>query len=538
MANNIRIKRRAAGGAAGAPSSLANAELAFNEQDDTLYYGKGTGGAEGTATQVIAIGGPGAFLPLTATAAAAQKLITARTINGVSFDGSANITINAVDSTARIASSEKGAANGVATLGADGKVPATQLPSYVDDVLEYANLAGFPVTGSTSTIYVALDTNKIYRWSGSAYIEISVGGGTADAAIKLSTARTIGMTGDVTWTSAAFDGSGNVTGAATLANSGVTAGTFKSVTVDAKGRVTAGTNPTTLAGYGITDAAASNHNHSLASLSDTTITSNTAGEVLKWDGSKWINNTLAEAGIQPAIAAGTTAQVWRGDKTWVTLDLTYLPDAAFKKSVRAATTANLTATFASGVLTNSGTLAALALDGVTLAVNDRVLVKDQTATAQNGIYAVTNAGSASVAWVLTRVADADTSVEIAGSTVNVDSGTANGGLRFDTDFKTSDTINTTGITWNRVMDTGMASTVAGAALGTAAVGTSLNYARADHVHAAPTTVSGNAGTATKLATARTIALSGAVTGSVSFDGSANVTIATTFDGQTIDGGTF
>lgn len=101
MSNPIRIKRRAAGGASGAPASLANAELAYNEQDDTLYYGKGTGGAGGTATQVIAIGGPGAFLPLTGTAAAAQKLFTARTINGVSFDGSANITINAVDSTAR-----------------------------------------------------------------------------------------------------------------------------------------------------------------------------------------------------------------------------------------------------------------------------------------------------------------------------------------------------------------------------------------------------------------------------------------------------
>lgn len=62
MSNTVRIKRRAAGGAAGAPGSLVNAELAFNEQDDTLYYGKGTGGAGGTATQVLAIGGPGAFV--------------------------------------------------------------------------------------------------------------------------------------------------------------------------------------------------------------------------------------------------------------------------------------------------------------------------------------------------------------------------------------------------------------------------------------------------------------------------------------------
>ena len=64
MANKIRIKRRAAGGNAGAPASLENAELAFNEQDDTLYYGKGTGGAGGTATSVISIAGPGSFATL------------------------------------------------------------------------------------------------------------------------------------------------------------------------------------------------------------------------------------------------------------------------------------------------------------------------------------------------------------------------------------------------------------------------------------------------------------------------------------------
>lgn len=65
MANAIRVKRRAAGGASGAPASLENAELAFNEQDDTLYYGKGTGGAGGTATQVIPIAGPGTFVDKT-----------------------------------------------------------------------------------------------------------------------------------------------------------------------------------------------------------------------------------------------------------------------------------------------------------------------------------------------------------------------------------------------------------------------------------------------------------------------------------------
>jgi len=73
----------------------------------------------------------------------------------------------------KISTSQKGVANGVASLDGTGKVPSAQLPAYVDDVLEFANLAAFPVTGSTGIIYVALDTNKCYRWSGSTYIEIS-----------------------------------------------------------------------------------------------------------------------------------------------------------------------------------------------------------------------------------------------------------------------------------------------------------------------------------------------------------------------------
>jgi len=64
MPNTIRIKRRASGGGAGAPSSLANAELAFNENSNILYYGTGTGGAGGSATSVIAIGGSGAFVSI------------------------------------------------------------------------------------------------------------------------------------------------------------------------------------------------------------------------------------------------------------------------------------------------------------------------------------------------------------------------------------------------------------------------------------------------------------------------------------------
>jgi hypothetical protein len=55
----------------------------------------------------------------------------------------------------------------------DGKVPSSQLPSYVDDVIEVANYAALPITGETGKIYITLDNNKVFRWSGSTYIEIA-----------------------------------------------------------------------------------------------------------------------------------------------------------------------------------------------------------------------------------------------------------------------------------------------------------------------------------------------------------------------------
>lgn len=68
--------------------------------------------------------------------------------------------------------SQKGIADGYASLDVNGLVPASQLPSYVDDVLEFTNLAAFPVTGATGKIYIAIDSSLIYRWSGTIYIEI------------------------------------------------------------------------------------------------------------------------------------------------------------------------------------------------------------------------------------------------------------------------------------------------------------------------------------------------------------------------------
>lgn len=201
----------------------------------------------------------------------------------------ANVGLGNVTNDAQVKRSEMGVANGVATLGTDGKVPAAQLPAYVDDVLEYDNKAAFPATGETAKIYVAKDTNLTYRWGGSAYVEISVslalgetsstayagdkgkalaarltaaeanitsndgditalqnrataledGTTPAGKATKLATARKISLTGDATGNTT-FDGTADKSIAVTLANTGVTAGTYSAVAVDAKGRVTAG----------------------------------------------------------------------------------------------------------------------------------------------------------------------------------------------------------------------------------------------------------------------------------------------------------
>lgn len=89
-------------------------------------------------------------------------------------DGDAAIVAGVTSALAgKVDTSSVGSASGVAELDENGKVPSAQLPSFVDDVLEYASTSAFPATGETGKIYVALDTNKTYRWGGSEYVEIS-----------------------------------------------------------------------------------------------------------------------------------------------------------------------------------------------------------------------------------------------------------------------------------------------------------------------------------------------------------------------------
>ncbi|MDP4146525.1 MAG: tail fiber protein [Bacillota bacterium] len=128
-----------------------------------------------------------------------------------------------------------------------------------------------------------------------------------------------------------------------------------------------------------------------------------------------------------------------------------------KDSVRAATTgADINAAYnnTAGTLTSNVSAAAV-YDGVTLAVGDRVLVKDQTTQAQNGIYTVTNAGSSTTAYVLTRAADADTGAKLtSGSYVWVEQGTTYGDSGWIMTQNGNITIGTTAITWTQFSGAG------------------------------------------------------------------------------------
>ncbi len=162
-------------------------------------------------------------------------------------------------------------------------------------------------------------------------------------------------------------------------------------------------------------------------------------------------------------AAGTSGQFLKSAgaaaPTWDSLTLSDIPGSAYKESAKCATTAALavsaaTATTLTG-LTGASAVVFPAQDGSTaMAVGDRVLVKDQTVPAQNGIYSVTTLGvAATTAWVLTRTVDATSATNLAGAVVNILSGTINGGVLFTNSFKSTLAVGTDAVNWYRILDT-------------------------------------------------------------------------------------
>lgn len=235
--------------------------------------------------------------------------------------------------------SEKGQANGYASLDGSGLVPSSQLPSYVDDVEEYANEASFPATGETGKLYVDLSDNSVHRWTGSAYVNITdystpghthvaaditdfdteVDNQIAAANIQdLNNVTGVGTTGQVLVsngtslspaTLAHTDISDFDTESAAIADTQIAAASIADLSdvsaVGTNGQVYV-SNGSALVATTLTATNISNFETAVDSilsattldeLSDVTISSIASGELLQWNGSAWINQTFAEMGI-------------------------------------------------------------------------------------------------------------------------------------------------------------------------------------------------------------------------------------------------
>jgi hypothetical protein len=160
----------------------------------------------------------------------------------------------------------------------NGTVPSSMLPSFVDDVREAASLSAFPATGDAGVIYVAVDTKKIYRWSGSAYVEISPSPGSTDSVTEGST--NLYFTNTRAAAAAPVQSVNTKTGTVTLTASDV-------------------------------GAAATSHKHTLADISQS---SATTGQVPTWNGTAWAAATPSAGGgggseniVEAATAVGFPA---------------------------------------------------------------------------------------------------------------------------------------------------------------------------------------------------------------------------------------
>ncbi len=181
------------------------------------------------------------------------------------------------------------------------------------------------------------------------------------------------------------------------------------------------------------------------------------GTAIVHDGNQVGGFRLARELVTEAVIANTAAIVdlqKRLTQTEVNIDVA-LSGLDIKASVRVATTGNLTASFANNVLTNTGTLSPIAVDTISLALGDRVLVWNQTAALQNGLYTVTNVGSATVAWTLTRATDANTSaLVLKGMYCFVSEGSANRNKGFALITSGTITLNSTPLTFTQVSAAG------------------------------------------------------------------------------------
>jgi hypothetical protein len=179
VANAIRIKRRSSGGSAGAPSSLLNAELAYNEADDKLYLGKGDDGS-GNATSIIPIAGPGAVVMLSGD----------QTVAGVKTFSSFPVTPSSAPSSDYQVANKKYVDDSIVSSGGGDMLAATYDPNEIEaDVYDCDN----HVSGTTNKVFTASEQSKLSGIEASADVTDAANVG---AAIHGASAKTTPVNAD------------------------------------------------------------------------------------------------------------------------------------------------------------------------------------------------------------------------------------------------------------------------------------------------------------------------------------------------------
>jgi len=281
MANSIRIKKRAAGGAAGGPSSLRSSELAFNEQDLTLYYGFGDDGS-GNATSVISIAGAGSFATLS----------TNQTISGdKTFTGSVDLT----GATATAATAAQGTDDTTIATTAFVNAAIAGVDRYVDplttdgDLLYYNSGTTRLGVGSAGQVLTVSDGLPV--WQDPALVPSSIGELTDVTITAAATGEFLRYNGSA-WVDALLV-AGDIPD---LDTAKITTGTFADARIT-ESNVTQHQTALSITESQISDFGTYLTSVALNDVTDVTITSAASGEFLRYNGSAWVDTLLVSDDI-------------------------------------------------------------------------------------------------------------------------------------------------------------------------------------------------------------------------------------------------